>query len=493
MLQSSDQFSGIFICYRRDDSRANAGRLFDWLSEHFGEDQVFIDIDNIEAGEDFEQVIKNALDSCGIFLTVIGKRWLLSADGTASRLNEPDDYVRLEIAAALRRDIRVIPVLVDGATMPRPEDLPSELSRFSKRQAYELSDARWKQDVNRLIVTLETVLAERREAQLRAAREAKEHKAREAEENNQSSGAEAATRVGDTQTGGAIRRARRNQTALIVVGAFIVVTVIVAALYKYKQPQERLVLTEPSNLNATPSPGTNNNQSGTQGGAKPIPPVGMVVVPSGEFLMGNGAGDPYERPVHTVKVESFFIDQFEVTNEKYAGFVKDTQHKPPLTWTNGTYPSGAAQRPVTGVTWDDANDYCAKSAGGRLPTEEEWEFAARGTDGRRYPWGNEWRAGLANADGALKSMVDVGTYKGTSPSGALDMVGNAWEWTASNLQAYPGGRLPEKRLEDKKVVRGGNYQSNEAQATTTYRMGLLRFDDPSRYKTTGFRCVKSLN
>lgn len=226
--------------------------------------------------------------------------------------------------------------------------------------------------------------------------------------------------------------------------------------------------------------------------AAPQAPAGMVYVPGGEFMMGRDDGDEYERPAHKVEVKPFYIDIYEVTNEEYAKFVLETNWLPPLGWENENYPAGAARKPVTGVNWDDANAY-ATWAGKRLPTEEEWEFAARGTDGRRYAWGNTWSKGLANANGESKASVDVGSFAGGSPFGAYDMIGNVWEWTASSLKAYPGGKLPESPSGETRVIRGGNFLSSESQATATYRMGLLRTDDPSRYKTTGFRCVKDVN
>lgn len=219
-------------------------------------------------------------------------------------------------------------------------------------------------------------------------------------------------------------------------------------------------------------------------------PPGMAYVPGGVFTMGRNEGDEYERPAREVTVKPFFIDIYEVANEEYAKFVSETNRQPPPTWTNKTYPPGESHKPVTGVTWEDARAY-AVWAGKRLPTEEEWEFAARGTDGRRYPWGNEWGADLANADGASRSMSHVGRHKGVSPFGAFDMVGNAWEWTASDMTAYPGGKLPKQPLSGTKVLRGGSYLSNKNQATTTYRLGW-RARGESSYTETGFRCVKDI-
>lgn len=190
------QFSGIFICYRRDDSAGHAGRLYDRLSAHFGEGNVFMDVDYIKPGEDYEQIIEKAVGSCEILLTLIGKRWLSSSDGALRRLDKPDDFVRLEIAAALDRGIRVIPILVQGASVPEPHVLPEDLARLSRRQAYELSDVRWKQDLDKLIIALERILDESQGARLRAARaeEALKRLRREAEEEQRRQAEEAARR-----------------------------------------------------------------------------------------------------------------------------------------------------------------------------------------------------------------------------------------------------------------------------------------------------------
>ena len=119
--------AGIFICYRREDTAYPAGWLFDRLVGHFGEGQVFKDVDSIRLGDDFEAEIAAAVGSCAVLLAVIGTRWLTVADEEGRRLNDPADFVRLEIETALTRGVRVIPVLVDGARMPRTAELPASL------------------------------------------------------------------------------------------------------------------------------------------------------------------------------------------------------------------------------------------------------------------------------------------------------------------------------------------------------------------------------
>lgn len=148
---------GIFINYRREDSRADAGRLFDWLSGHFGKDRVFMDIaGSIEPGMDFDEVIEKAVTSCEALIVVIGKQWLTTTNSAGRRrLDNPDDYVRLEIAKALQRNIRVIPVLVQEATMPSSEELPEDLARLAKLQALEISDSRWDYDTEQLVKVLD--------------------------------------------------------------------------------------------------------------------------------------------------------------------------------------------------------------------------------------------------------------------------------------------------------------------------------------------------
>ena len=144
-----------------EDSAGHVGRLYDVLTDKFGVDRVFIDIDHIEAGEDFVDVLNRAVASCRALLVVIGPAWLTSAGAKGRRLDDPADFGRLEIAAGLSRNVRVIPVLVHYATMPTASDLPADLAALARRQAVELSDHRWKQDVQALVRALEPLLTAR--------------------------------------------------------------------------------------------------------------------------------------------------------------------------------------------------------------------------------------------------------------------------------------------------------------------------------------------
>jgi len=150
----------VFISYRRDDSAAYAGRLYDRLTAHFGEGQVFMDIDQIEPGEDFVEAIERTVSACETAVVLIGKGWLNAADAEGGRrLDDPDDFVRLEVAAALERRIKVVPVLVGGAAMPKSTQLPEPLAPLARRNAIEVSDTRFHADVNRLVEAIEKTLA----------------------------------------------------------------------------------------------------------------------------------------------------------------------------------------------------------------------------------------------------------------------------------------------------------------------------------------------
>src|SRR4029077_9923566 len=147
--------SGIFISYRRSDSAPHAGRLHDRLCDYFGADKVFMDVDDIKPGADFVSLIGEKVASCDALIAVIGKGWLAHNENNGkSRLDDPTDFVRLELQHALQRDILLIPALVEGAEMPHVEDLPAPLSELSQRQAVELSDKDFQRGVDKIIAVL---------------------------------------------------------------------------------------------------------------------------------------------------------------------------------------------------------------------------------------------------------------------------------------------------------------------------------------------------
>jgi formylglycine-generating enzyme required for sulfatase activity len=228
--------------------------------------------------------------------------------------------------------------------------------------------------------------------------------------------------------------------------------------------------------------------------------IEWIEIPAGEFVMGSLLGKlgrlfniQEELPQRKVYVPAFQIAKYPVTNAQYKAFIDATGYKPPWAWSTldvtghrppssplgNMYLDGTANHPVVTVSWYDAMTFC-QWAGCRLPTEIEWEKAARGTDGRRYPWGNRWRKELCNAsDLGHCYTTPVGKFSpaGDSPYGVADMVGNGWEWTDSWYDEE------HKR----RVLRGGGLGGGRFNARCTIRIGC----EPSKMGDYfGFRCAK---
>ncbi|MCB1858334.1 MAG: TIR domain-containing protein [Gammaproteobacteria bacterium] len=152
---------GIFISYRREDSAGYAGRLYDRLAGHFGSENVFMDVEGIEPGVDFVHAIEKAVTTCRVLIVLIGDRWLSLADGSGRRrLDDPNDFIRIETSTALRRNIRVVPVLLEGTSMPRIDELPDDLEGLSRRQAITVSHKQWEVTTGELIVALDRIFAQ---------------------------------------------------------------------------------------------------------------------------------------------------------------------------------------------------------------------------------------------------------------------------------------------------------------------------------------------
>lgn len=234
----------------------------------------------------------------------------------------------------------------------------------------------------------------------------------------------------------------------------------------------------------------------------------MVLVSAGPFLMGSYEGREDERPMREVFLDSFYIDKYEVTNAEYIKFLKaigghvgrcegydcvETIYENAdshILIEGGEYvvEEGYEEHPVIKVSWYGAKAYC-EHYGKRLPTEAEWEKAARGTDGRKYPWGNEFHPGRLNSDYRVGDTTPVGSYPdGVSPYGAYDMAGNVWEWVEDWYNAYPGSDYFSDFFGMKyKVVRGGSWNHPKEDA----RCACRDIAHPERHiLVVGFRCAK---
>ncbi len=383
--------SRIFISYRREDSIAYAGRLFDRLADRFGEEQIFMDIDTMKVGLDFVEQIENAVQSCDVLIAVIGKTWVSMQDETGHRrLDNPDDFVRVEIQAALERNIPVVPLLVGGAGMPKSKDLPDAIAKLTRRHAMKMSDERFRADATRLMEQIDEYVKE-------------------------------------------------------------------------------------ADLEPPPPP-------------EPIISEGMVLIPKGPFLYGE------DRVRQDIPYD-YSMGIYPVTNEQYQEFMlangydlqklwskegwawkQEHQVNRPKYWNDARW--SIADHPVVGVNYYEAEAY-ATWIGKRLPTEQEWEKAARGTDGREYPWGDVFDKARCNSEeSGIGATTPVTKFtKGVSPLGCFDLAGNVWEWCTSWY---------DESLE-MRVARGGAWGNRPRLLRSWFRNGG---DADDRGSNLGFRLVQ---
>ena len=241
------------------------------------------------------------------------------------------------------------------------------------------------------------------------------------------------------------------------------------------------------------------------------PSKAMVLIPEGIFTMGSDIGPSDEKPKHEVFVKSFFIDVLPITNAEFAEFLNRQDlrnlrgetfyddddndariHLRDLKWKAD---EGFATHPVNEVSWVGARDYCLWLKK-RLPTEAEWEKAARGTDERKYPWGNSKPNNKqALYGGAFNSSAPVDSFAdGASPYGVLDMAGNQWEWVSSAYQPYPYRSDDGRENQNSgpiRSTRGGGHDSGEEEITTTQRGRNLSRNPKAGHHNIGFRCAAS--
>lgn len=526
----------VFISYRRADSQTITGRIYDRLLQAFDRNDVFKDVDIIPPGSDFPTELRMAVQSCKVQLVIIGPQWasIVGRDGR-QRLADPEDFVRQEVEMALRRsDATVIPVLVQGAEIPSAELLPEGLlQKIPRLNAIEIrDDPDFHRDMDRLIRHLNRTMtaqevedsdsqrvepAPRRRGWVswliaivaiimmggvlalangpmrdRLFTTSTPHPLTEIAINNAN-----ATMLAQTATAASWTDTPPPPTPdvtqtyhafeTIAAGTQVASLPIASATMT---PNNTLMPTStvsemptPSPLDPAPTPVAQNADWTPV--IETFDGVEMVLVPAGCFMMGSEDGDIDERLVHEVCFNApFWIDRYEVTNGQFAQF--DGQA------ARSSYFSGD-ERPCERVTWTEAQAFC-DLRGGRLPTEAEWEYTARGPDGLVYPWGNEFVSDNVVWDGNSGGETAVVGSRpgGVSWVGADDLSGNVWEWVAD----WYGGYTAEAQVNplgaesgEYRVLRGGSWFDD----FTSY----LRAANRSRFVPNysdfnyGFRCVRS--
>jgi len=596
---NAPQKGRIFISYRRIDTSGYAGRIFDRLSVHFGKDAIFMDVSTIEAGLDFVTVLEDAVQSCDVLVALIGWQWLnIKDDDGNRRLDNPEDFVRVEIAAALSRDIRVIPVLVNGARMPRSANLPENLKSLSRRNNSEVNHRSFDADVRHLAEQLELALRateQTKAMKVRALAEKKAHAQRKAQIEKLSTQADTAINLHDWELAEkklkntlaldpksiqaqakleiveekladfeeekkrenrekeetrqkqakqaqeekareiALKKERQQERIGIFkkffyrmgklplyIGGGIALLFFLGYVIKNIDFSAKPALTKEPVVSA-PATATSflptstftsiATERPTEIPATLTPVLGigstmlsekdgmtLLYVPVGEFQMGSENGDSDEKPVHTVYLDAYWIDQTEVTNAMYVLCVSvgacDEPNKS-NSYTRDSYYGNPEfdNYPVIYVSWEDANNYCTW-AGRRLPTEAEWEKAAGWNEDTQsqmvYPWGNEIDESYTNYSQNVGDTTTAGSYeKGASFYGAYDMAGNVWEWTSSLYKSYPYDAEDGREnlgLADSRVLRGGSWFNYENYLRSASRSGYNPTDANLSF---GFRCSRS--
>ncbi|MBV8336676.1 MAG: SUMF1/EgtB/PvdO family nonheme iron enzyme [Alphaproteobacteria bacterium] len=510
----------VFINYRRDVCAGEARALFNELRQRLGEDSVFMDVDSIALGRDFRSALQKTLASCDLMLVLIGRNWTeVKDDKGRTRLDDPADFVRLEIETALKRDIVVTPVLVQGAHMPDPERLPPEMRDLVYRNGFELSHGRWESDLAEMIHRL-NLGPPIRDGSVR----------QPASVDAASIAAIAPAKPRDRKRPGLIRLSRRQAVGIAATATLRTAAVIaVPAIRKLiSKPALRTISFEVASVDEK---GT-RIPSGTYAAAAFTEAVGssagldMISIPAGSFVMGSPADEPErqpnESPQHRVTLPPFFLGAAPVSQEQWAAVI--SAHPDRIRRYLEPNPSlfMGIDLPVETICWDDAEEFCLRLAAitgrpYRLPSEAEWEYACRAGTVTPFNVGPTITPDLANycgTGGAVcgesegKSIAsdvyygvhytsgaygqgptgifrDTTTPPGTFPRnrfGLFDMHGNVWEYCLDTVtdnyaeapldgSAYISGPPATPR-----ILRGGSWSHNPAICRSAYRDGNVPSD-----------------
>jgi formylglycine-generating enzyme required for sulfatase activity len=442
--------AGIFINYRRDDAPGVAGRLFDYLAQKYPRGDLFMDVDAMKPGMDFAQQLDAQVSHCRVLLAVIGPRWFETRDQAGHRRLDSDrDYVRIELAAALKRNIPVIPVLVDGATMPLEESLAEDLRPLARRHALELRHTRFNADADAIMHALEGVVPRRRvpwglltTGTFVAAVALAVLWLKLAPKLHPAPPPQTAQQVLPPVSGPAAPQlppAQTTQSSPTQTAPLPTVQPPAQPTQTIQQPAAQLAV-----KSAQPPfvPLTAAREHALQPGdsfreCTSCPE--MVVIPAGSFVMGSPVSEygrgSNEGPQHTVTfAKSFAVGRFSVTFDEWDACVAEGgcgRYLPPdQGW-------GRGRRPVTGVSLYDANGYLAwlsrkTGATYRLPSEAEREYFTRAGTTSPYWWGSTISPDQANYGGSLKQSVPVDSFH-PNLWGLYQVHGNVSEWTADCL------------------------------------------------------------
>jgi formylglycine-generating enzyme required for sulfatase activity len=503
--------AGIFISYRRKENTKDARILFERLGKSFGR-RVFMDTDGVSYGDDFERKINAQLDRCTVMLVLIGPGWehLLDEHTGERRLDQSGDWVRMEIAAALRRDIRVIPVRIDRPGLPAERDLPEPLRALLKRQAFPLHlEQGFEQGMQDLVAAIRPYMGPTLALP---------------------GWAKAALPVVLLGGSGAYWQMTRPPVPL----APTVVSQPVAA----SRPTPLPIISTPQPLDRLPKDCADCPE--------------LVLLPKGSFVMGSPDSekdrDNDEGPTRTVSIsKAIAVGRYEVTRAEFARFVTDSQYKTEAERSKGcaawdgkawTYDAARNWRdpgfkqaedqdhPVVCVSWNDTQEYLKwlnKKAPGknfRLLSEAEWEYAARAGQGaKRFPWGDDLdytkmcafangldetaKVQVPGASGWMTSNCSDG-YAYTAPVNALQpnafglmhMHGNALEWVQDVWhENYTGAPTDGTAWEAggdsaRRVLRGGSWYYIPRDLRSAYR---IRYTPDYRYYYAGFRIARTFS
>lgn len=423
--------SKIFLSYRRADTSGYVIAIYDRLIQTLSSKDIFRDLDTIDYGEDFVEVIENAVQQCDVLLAIIGQQWVKITDAEGQRrLDNPEDFVRLEIAIALRRNIRVIPVLVGGATMPSADDLPEDLKRLVRRNALEIRDRDFQAHMERLIRAINRALA--------------------------------ATQSHKLPTHPQTKPQKLSKQPIEELVYQEVVNILSPPFEWIEIPAGKVVINDRTEIISTFA-------------------IAKYPITKAQFTQFIEAGG-YTKPDYWT--------QAGWQEKENGNWTSPRPHR-----KQRGKKSNRTEHPVIGVSWYEAyafTRWLSKMSGEniKLPTEKQWQRAAQGDDGRTYPWGNEWDCQRCNNNvnpckGRQTTIVTKYEGKGDSPFGVVDMAGNVWEWCLTRNDSGTN----DPRGTQVRVLCGGSWFNVDTYLFSVVARG--DFELETIPATRGFRIVCS--